>query len=135
MVKMSGIYLGEKHCKLTHEQSKSHIETDAPKDNHGRGENFSPTDLLGAALGSCMLTVMGIWAEQNNLDIKGSKFHLSKEMTANPRRVSRLTVNIHLPKSLSAENRTKIEAVANTCPVKMSLHPDVQIPLTFDYSV
>lgn len=135
MVEITGIYEGEKHCHLTHGPSKNNIQTDAPKDNNGRGEAFSPTDLLAASLGSCMLTVMGIYADNHGLNIKGSTFRVLKEMAASPRKVSSLTVELKLPASLSEKERETLQRVAETCPVKLSLHPDIQIPLTFDYSI
>jgi len=135
MVEIRGIYEGEKHCHLTHGPSKNNIQTDAPKDNNGRGEAFSPTDLLAASLGSCMLTVMGIYADNHGLSIKGSSFRVLKEMAASPRKVSSLTVEIKMPASLSQKDRETLQRVAETCPVKLSLHPDIQIPLSFDYSI
>jgi len=135
MVEITGIYEGEKHCHLTHGPSKNNIQTDAPKDNNGRGEAFSPTDLLAASLGSCMLTVMGIYADNHGLNIKGSTFRVLKEMAASPRKVSSLTVELKLPASLSEKERETLQRVAETCPVKLSLHPDIQILLTFDYSI
>jgi len=135
MVEITGIYEGEKHCHLTHGPSKNNIQTDAPKDNNGRGEAFSPTDLLAASLGSCMLTVMGIYADNHGISIKGSSFRVLKEMAASPRKVSSLTVEIKMPASLSQKDRETLQRVAETCPVKLSLHPDIQIPLSFDYSI
>ncbi len=135
MVEITGIYEGEKHCHLTHGPSKNNIQTDAPKDNNGRGEAFSPTDLLAASLGSCMLTVMGIYADNHGISIKGSSFRVLKEMAASPRKVSSLTVEIKMPASLSQKDRETLQRVAETCPVKLSLHPDIHIPLSFDYSI
>lgn len=133
MVEMSVVYLGEKHCELTHGPSKSKIETDAPKDNMGRGENFSPTDLVGAALASCVLTTMAIMAEKGSLNFKGATANVSKEMQASPRQIARLPVTVNMPKGLSAEDRKRLEAAAHTCPVHRSLSPEVQAPITFNY--
>ncbi len=135
MVEITGIYQGEKHCLLTHSPSKNCIHTDAPKDNNGRGEAFSPTDLLAASLGSCMLTVMGIYADNHSINMNGSSVRVLKEMGTNPRKVSILTVEIKLPAALSPKERETLERVAETCPVKLSLHPDIQIPLKFDYTI
>ncbi len=135
MVKMSAVYQGDKHCKLLHEPSSSTIETDAPKDNNGKGENFSPTDLLGAALGSCMLTVMAITAEKDGVNLKGSWATMEKEMVANPRRVSKLNVILHLPQNVPHDYRAKLEDIAKGCPVKVSLHPDINIPILFHYDI
>lgn len=126
---MNAIYLGEKHCEATHTPSNSKIETDAPRDNQGRGENFSPTDLVATALGTCILTTMAIHAEKENIDLKNSKVFMTKEMSSNPRKISRLTATIELPKNLSLEIRKKLELIAMNCPVKLSIHPDVTIEI------
>lgn len=135
MVQMQVVYDGEKHCQALHRPSNSTIETDAPKDNNGRGERFSPTDLVGAALGACMLTVMGISAEKENLDMKNSRAEVVKEMTGAPRRIKQLSVNIHLPKNWNATTREKYQNIALNCPVKLSLHPDIQLPVEFLFDV
>ena len=135
MVKMTVKYEGEKHCEVVHGPSGSRIATDAPKDNNGKGELFSPTDLVGAALATCVLTVMAISAEKDGVSLKGSTAEVEKEMTPPPRRIAKLTLNVHLPKSLEPAYRKKMEEVANTCPVKRSLHPDVELPIKFHYSV
>jgi len=135
MVKMHAVYEGEKHCEITHEPSSSKIATDAPKDNNGKGELFSPTDLVGAALSSCMLTVMAIAAEKDGVELKGSRAEITKEMNANPRRIAKLNVILHLPQSVPHDYRKKIEAIANTCPVKQSLSPEVTIPVLFHYDL
>jgi uncharacterized OsmC-like protein len=133
MVEMTALYTGEKHCELTHGPSSSVIETDAPKDNQGKGERFSPTDLMGASLASCILTTMAIMAERDGLDIRGAKARVTKEMNPQPRRVARLPVEIEMPKGISARDRERLEAAANSCPVKRSLHPDVEAPIRFSY--
>jgi putative redox protein len=135
MVKMSIVYEGQLHCALTHEPSGSLISTDAPKDNMGRGEAFSPTDLVAAALGSCMLTVMGIAAVKHSIDLKGTRVDVSKEMITNPvRRIGSISVTLHMPASIPQDKRAVLEAAANSCPVHKSLHPDVQTPIQFIYS-
>jgi putative redox protein len=127
-------YQGELHCKAIHGPSGTELNTDAPKDNQGRGESFSPTDLVATALGTCMLTVMGIMARTLKIDISGTKATVEKEMTAaTPRRIERLTVRIHVPHALSAEDQQKLERAAHTCPVHKSLHPDVQTPIEFSW--
>ncbi|MDE2028048.1 MAG: OsmC family protein [Candidatus Omnitrophica bacterium] len=134
MVKMSVVYEGQLHCTLTHEPSGSIIHTDAPKDNQGRGEAFSPTDLVAAALGSCMLTVMGIVAGRHNIDLKGSTVEVSKEMVAMPvRRIGSIHVVIRMAPGIPQEKRSMLEATAHSCPVHKSLHPDVQMPIQFIY--
>lgn len=135
MVEVSAIYLGEKNCKATHSPSGSIMQTDAPKDNQGRGESFSPTDLIATALGTCILTTIAIVAERDGVDIKNSTISVVKEMNANPRRVASLKTVIHLPKTIPADYRSKVEHVANSCPVTKSLHPDILIPIEFSYDV
>ena len=129
-------YLGELRCEATHKPSGTKIHTDAPVDNHGKGESFSPTDLVATALGACMLTIMGIVAQRNNWDLSGTTVHVTKEMAAKPaRRIGKLGVTITLPAGISAtfsqEDRQKIENAAHTCPVHHSLHPDVEKDIKF----
>ena len=134
MVNIKVEYQGELHCKAIHGPSGVELATDAPKDNQGRGESFSPTDLVATALGSCMLTIMGIAARTQNIDISGATAAVEKEMTATPpRRIERLAVRIHVPHSLSPADKEKLERAAHTCPVHRSLHPDVQIPIVFTW--
>ncbi len=134
MVAIQLEYQGELHCKAVHGPSGTELNTDAPKDNQGRGESFSPTDLVATALGSCMLTVMGIMARTLEIDIAGATASVEKEMTsAAPRRIERLAVKIHVPQSISEENKVKLERAAHTCPVHKSLHPDVQMPIEFTW--
>ena len=132
MVTIQLEYQGDLHCKAIHEPSATELNTDAPKDNQGRGESFSPTDLVATALGSCMLTVMGIMARTLNLNIAGTTATVQKEMTTSaPRRIATLAVKIHVPHSLSSQDQQKLERAAHTCPVHKSLHPDVQSPIEF----
>ena len=134
MVAIQLEYQGDLHCKAVHEPSGTELTTDAPKDNQGRGESFSPTDLVATALGSCMVTMMGIMARTLNIDIAGATATVEKEMTtAPPRRIQRLTVRIHVPHNLSSEDRETLERAARTCPVHKSLHPDVETPIEFTW--
>jgi len=134
MVKISMIYEGQLHCSLTHEPSGSTISTDAPKDNMGRGGAFSPTDLVAAALGSCMLTVMGIAAAKHNIELKGTKVEVGKEMVTAPvRRIGAITLRLHMAPGIPQEKRSMLEAAAHSCPVHKSLHPDIEIPVQFIY--
>jgi len=127
-------YQGDLHCKATHGPSGVELTTDAPKDNQGRGESFSPTDLVATALGTCMLTIMGINARTLNIDISGATATVEKEMTAAPpRRIRRLRVKICVPHKLGSEDKEKLERAAHTCPVHRSLHPDVQVPIEFTW--
>ena len=133
MVKMAVVYEGKKHCRLVHEPSQSAIETDAPRDNQGLGERFSPTDLVGAALVSCILTTVAIVAERDGINIDGSTGEVVKEMASNPRRIKSLNVEVTLPARLTSEQRQKLEHTAKACPVHKSLHPDVDAPIAFKY--
>jgi putative redox protein len=121
MVTMKAIYQGQKHCELTHGPSGSKIETDAPKDNQGKGERFSPTDLVGAV------------AERDGLSLEGATAEVEKHMVPDPRRIGALPLRITMPASLTAEQRKKLENTANHCPVHKSLHPDLKAEITFTY--
>jgi putative redox protein len=132
MVTIDIEYKGDLRCKAVHQPSGARLHTDAPKDNHGKGESFSPTDLVATALGACMLTIMGIAARNLNVDLKGARVTVQKEMVASPvRKISKLAVQIKVPGTLTAEQKQKLEHAAYTCPVHKSLHPDVQIPVEF----
>lgn len=130
MVKMSVVYEGGLRCSAVHGPSGSKIETDAPADNHGRAERFSPTDLMGAALASCIATTLGIVALRKGWKLEGMRVDVSKEMSSSgPRRIARLPVEIHMPATMTAEERAEVERVADACPVRKSLHPEVEVPL------
>lgn len=134
MVEMKIVYQGDLRCEATHGPSGNKLFTDAPVDNHGKGESFSPTDLVATALGSCMMTIMGIVAQRHNLDLRGSTVTVQKEMVQLPvRRIGKLSVQIHVPRDLSPEDRQRLEQAAHACPVCKSLHPDVQTPVTFTW--
>ena len=127
-------YEGGLHCTATHGPSRSALTTDAPVDNGGKGAAFSPTDLVATAMGTCMATVMGLVAQRNHLDIGGLQIQVIKEMTADPvRRIGSLKTRLVFPqgKPLSATDRAKLEAAAKACPVKQSLHPDINVRLEF----
>jgi putative redox protein len=127
-------YLGGLRNSATHLRSGQTIITDAPPDNNGKGEAFSPTDLLATSLGCCMLTIMGIVAERHQLDITGTKVDITKIMAANPRRVSEIVVEMTLPGNNFSENdRQLLENAARTCPVAYSLHPDLKQTVTFNW--
>ncbi|MGC3988113.1 MAG: OsmC family protein [Chthoniobacteraceae bacterium] len=131
MVKISIEYTGQLHCDATHGPSGAVLSTDAPVDNHGKGESFSPTDLVATALGTCMATVMGIYARERDIDLSGMKIEVSKEMTPPPRRIAKLTTEIWMPPALP--RNLALENVALTCPVHRSVHPDVEKPVTFHW--
>ncbi len=138
-VEIDLVYEGQLRCRATHGPSRTQLVTDAPVDNYGKGESFSPTDLVATALGTCMATLMGIVAERNKLDIAGTRVHVVKEMIQDPaRRIGTLRVTIRVPADkgarLSVEDRKKLEAAALHCPVHKSLHPDIQTPIEFSYA-
>ena len=134
MVTIEIAYEGDLHCRLKHGPSGVEIVTDAPKDNQGRGESFSPTDLVAAALGSCMMTIMGIAARSRGIDLVGLKCRVTKEMVQEPhRRIKRLETVFTFPKDLPEKERKILEQAALTCPVHKSLHPDIEAPVSFKY--
>ncbi len=133
MVLSTTTYDGEKHCHIIHAPSESQIETDAPKDNNGKGERFSATDLVGAALGACILTTIAIVFEKDGLNFKGAQAQVTKEMFSSPRRIAKLSVRITFPKGIPADFRPKIEKIAHACPVHKSLHPDIELPIEMIY--
>lgn len=133
MVKMSARYTGQLHCELIHKSSGKVIETDAPKDNQGRGECFSPTDLVGAALASCILTTLAIAANKDGISIDGATAQFEKEMSVQPRRIETLSIRLTLPNSIPENYRAKVEQIAHDCPVARSLSGDVKTPLAIEY--
>ncbi|MEM9227335.1 MAG: OsmC family protein [Verrucomicrobiota bacterium] len=134
MVTLNATYDGELHCTLTHGPSGSQVATDAPVDNHGRGETFSPTDLCASALIGCIATVLGIKSQNMGLELKGMRLSVEKHMsTDSPRRIVRLPVEIHIPVCPSPEQCTSLERAAHSCPVHQSLHPDIEKPITFHW--
>jgi len=132
-IQITGRYVGNKRIEIKHGPTGSMIITDAPKDNHGEGTTFSPTDLVAAALGSCMLTVMSIVAERDGISLAGMTVEVTKQMADQPRRIGALPVVIHMPKGLSAEQRMKLERIAKTCPVSHSLNPLIEAEVGFVY--
>ncbi|MET4076646.1 OsmC family protein [Hymenobacter sp. UYCo722] len=127
-------YAGHLRTEATHTASGNAIQTDAPVDNHGRGEAFSPTDLVSTALGSCMMTVIGIVAERHSWDLVGSTFAVLKHMSAEPpRRIAQIDVTFTLPATLAPQERILLERAAHTCPVGLSLHPEVRQNIVFEY--
>ena len=135
MVEIQIVYEGDLRCKAVHGPSKTTLHTDAPVDNMGKGESFSPTDLVATALGTCMLTIMGIAAQKMNIDLRGTRVSVTKEMSATPpRRIARLAVTFDVPVKLSEEQKQKLHNAAMTCPVHKSMHPDVQMPVEFRWA-
>jgi putative redox protein len=130
---ISGTYLGHKKMSLVHEDSQVVLTTAAPKDNNGDGSSFSPTDLLTGSLGACMMTIIGIVAERDGVDLAGSYFRAEKIMSQSPRRVGEIIIELHLPQHLTPEHRRKYEQAAQTCPVHHSLHPEITVSLSYHY--
>ncbi|MGY8751048.1 MAG: OsmC family protein [Fidelibacterota bacterium] len=126
-------YLGELRTRLIHFESGDTLFTDAPKDNEGKGEAFAPTDLVATALASCMISIMGIKARKNEIDIVGTKAEILKVMKSSPRRISRIEIEITFPKSYNDKNKKMLERAAITCPVGKSLHNDIEQKITFKY--
>ena len=132
MVTITLDYQGELHCRAVHGPSGTFIETDAPVDNQGKGEAFSPTDLVAVALGSCVLTTMGIKAQSMDIELAGASAQVIKEMSAGPpRRIARLTTTIRIPLDLPERSRASLERAALGCPVHRSLSPEIEIPVEF----
>lgn len=137
---MTGIdiwYEGDLSTRCVHSDNKAEIFTDAPKDNQGLGRVFSPTDLFAASLGSCMLTLMGIAAKRLNIDIKGMRAHVTKEMAAAPsRRIGKLKVEFFCPIRPSTDEAiAKLVQMAENCPVKVSLHPDIVLDISYHWGM
>ena len=129
------IYKGALRTDAEHLQSGSHIETDAPTDNEGKGERFSPTDLLATSLGNCMLTIMGIKARDMGIDLQNTRVDITKIMKAEPRRVGGIDVHFHFPESFAADEKQRVilERAALTCPVAKSIHPDIEMNVNFGW--
>ena len=128
------VYQGNLRTQATHLQSGTAILTDAPTDNNGKGEAFSPTDLVAAALGSCMMTIMGIVAQRHGIDLQNTEMEITKVMSAElPRRIARIEIGfkMHSGAVLSEDDKTKLIRAAHTCPVALSLHPDIEQAIEF----
>jgi len=135
MVQIQFRYQGDLRCEAQHAPSKVTLLTDAPVDNQGRGESFSPTDLVATALGSCMLITMGIVAKRHGWNLIGATAEVEKAMVSEPtRRIGSLTVVLRIPGAFDERARTTLERAALTCPVHKSLHPDVAIPIRIEWT-
>jgi uncharacterized OsmC-like protein len=135
MVTIKSTYNGGLRTSAQHLASGNTIITDAPVDNNGKGEAFSPTDLVCAALGSCMMTIMGIVANRAAIDIEGIDIEIQKIMAAEPRRIAEVVLNFTMPagKTYTDKEKAMLENAARTCPVALSLHPDIKQTITFRY--
>ena len=129
------IYKGTLRCEATHWQSGSVIETDAPTDNRGKGERFSPTDLLCISLATCIVTTMGIKADDMKIDLTDTTVEVTKHMLPDPRRVAKIEVNLKMPSSLQLDEKEKdiLERVGNNCPVTKSLHPNIEVNIAYNW--
>lgn len=134
MATVETIYLGDLRTQATHLQSGTQILTDAPTDNQGRGESFSPTDLVATALGSCMLTIMGIAARTHGIDLVGTRLSITKVMSAAPRRIGEIIIDCYLPHAYTPKERHLLENAAATCPVAQSLHADCVQTIHYHYA-
>ena len=126
-------YLGGLRTESVHIKSNNSFLTDAPLDNNGKGEAFSPTDTVATGLASCMITVMGIKAQDMGVDMTGTTAEVTKTMESDPRRISKIKVVLNFPFESDAKTRTILERTANTCPVHYSLHPDIERDITFNW--
>ena len=134
MATISAKYLGDLRVECTHTQSGTKIITDAPVDNHGKGQAFSPTDLCATALGACAMTIIGLYAQNHGVDVTGAEMAITKSMSADPRRIGKVEVIFTMPDRLYSEKeKIVMERAAHTCPVHLSLHPDVEQVFTFNW--
>lgn len=133
MATIETLYLGDLRTEATHVRSGNKIVTDAPVDNHGKGEFFSPTDLVAAALGSCMLTLMDQAAARMNIDLRGTRVEITKVMASDPRRIGEIVIDLYLPAQYGDKEKTILQRAAETCPVLRSLHPDLKQTITYHY--
>ena len=135
MVTITGEYQGDLHCSAVHGPSGLRIETDAPRDNQGRGESFSPTDLVATAFATCIATTMAIVARRHGVELSGIRYTVTKEMSADaPRRISRLCVSLAMPAAARSVPAGVLEQAANTCPVHQSLAPSVDKVIAFTWA-
>jgi putative redox protein len=135
MVQMKAVYLGELRTEAQHIKSGNKIIVDAPIDNNGKGEAFSPTDLVCSALASCMITIMGIVASRENLDIRGLHANIEKIMAQNPRKIAEIKLDFVMPESVKLSDKQKevLKRAAHTCPVALSLDPSVKQTVNFNF--
>lgn len=129
------IYKGDLRCECTHLQSGTLIETDAPTDNRGKGERFSPTDTLCVALATCIVTTMALKANDININLAGTKIDVTKHMLAEPRRIGKIDIVLHFDSNIQLEEKDKtiLKRVGDNCPVAKSLHPDLEVNMTYNW--
>ncbi len=135
MVEITVKYLGDLRCEATHGPSGKTLVTDAPVDNEGKGESFSPTDLAATSLGACLMTIMGIVARRHEIDMAGTTLNVRKIMSAEaPRKIARIEVAFNIPLPPDHPKRQLLESASRSCPVHLSLHPDIQQDFVFDWT-
>jgi uncharacterized OsmC-like protein len=130
----SVIYSGQLRCSATHLQSGTVIETDAPTDNRGKGERFSPTDLLCVSLATCMVTTMGIRGADMGVDLTGTRLEVTKHMLPEPRRVGKIEVALHLPAGIAEKDQVILQRIGDNCPVMKSIHPDLEVVASYHWA-
>ena len=135
MITAHTTYLGDLRTRAVHVRSGEAIITDAPPDNQGKGEAFSPTDLLATALGSCMLTIIGIAARTHDINIENTALEVTKHMFSDPRRIGKVEIDFYFPQQYTAREKAIIEKAGRTCPVALSLHPDLEQDIRFHFGV
>ena len=130
------VYTGNLRCECTHVQSGTVIETDAPTDNRGKGERFSPTDTLCVALATCVVTTMALKATDMDIDLAGTEIAVTKHMLSDPRRIGKIDVTLPFPAVLQVQDkdRTILQRVGDNCPVAKSLHPDLQVNVEYKWT-
>lgn len=133
---VSIVYKGQLRCECTHLQSGTVIETDAPTDNRGKGERFSPTDTLCVSLATCITTTMGLKAQDMDIDLRGTSIAVTKHMLSDPRRIAKIDVVLHFPATLMLDAKDKVilQRVGDNCPVAKSLHPDLDVNVEYHWS-
>lgn len=135
MATITATYLGNLRTECVHTASGTTLVTDAPVDNQGKGESFSPTDLCATALAACAMTIIGIWGQSHNVDVTGTTIEAVKTMSANPRRIGKIEVVFTMPdREYTDREKLMIERAACSCPVHLSLHPDVEQVFTFNWA-
>lgn len=135
MATVTAKYLGDLRTECVHVASGTTLVTDAPVDNQGKGESFSPTDLCATALATCAMTIIGIYGRNHDVDITGATIEVTKTMSANPRRIAKIEMIFHMPdRDYTDHQKLMMERAALTCPVHLSLHPDVEQVFTFKWA-
>ncbi|WP_020532808.1 OsmC family protein [Flexithrix dorotheae] len=134
MIQFKSAYLGQLRNKVTHLKSETELITDAPTDNHGKGESFSPTDLVAVALGTCMVTIMGIYSNKNGINMPLVNYETEKVMKSNPRAISKIRIHFKFEENnLTTDEQEQLKNAALSCPVALSINPDIQQEISFEF--